>query len=664
MKLYAVIFAFILVLVSLTPIIAAQEETYIYVELITPEEGTLLTGGSKWNLTWSVNTTFDLSAVRLDLEYVYNGTGPYTIVEDLPGDKDNLTWNVPEIHSEEVFLIIKAEADDNRAWDMVQIGIDTTTPRLISFSPEPEGHLFSIDCIQLIFNERINEQDFLSNFTLYRDGTPLIGTYDFQFEDDQFIASFCPAGKLDRGDGYNFSLNGTVRDLSQPGNKLSKQLFVNFTVVEGPPSVTVYEPTGIVQTVVGDKLNITWSTGNFLLDDNPIHIRYTIDGGETWYSIREGISDVGKVQWTVPMMLNFNYPVTAVINVSAKSIDGYVGYAHSSFFVIQENIPPTVEVLRPYSGAYGVRNQIYRIRWKAEDHRPLPDNPILISVSTDNGLNWRVIAQNVNNGGQYDWEVDTVPGTVLVNVTVTDSHGVSSWAHSPPLTVLPANPLSMKLEENATFYYSRERVNITWESPELVEDVQYVRLNITYNAGSTWSTLTELEIDKKHVQITMPFQMSSRCMIRLEVVDDEGTLFYFDSHMFEIMPRLLDFSVEQSDDFTFVELGFEGWVQLTAIQRAFSLYKNGEEIEVSNRDILQVGSTTILYIGRDLPPGDYVVRFESEGISGQEFSTMELGRFSVEEETGYNYQYLFALIPIFIVSIHTIYYFKWNKRTP
>ncbi len=666
MKRYACLIALIIINISLLPAFSAGEEPYLHIDIVSPEEGDVLTGGHNLNITWDINSSYNLSDVSVYIEYVYNDTGPHSIGSNLSGNITDLTWDVPEINSGDVLLIFRAEVVDERAWKMVKIGIDSTSPKLISYSPISGDTIFSDQCIEFVFSEEIDRDDFASSFNLLKDNEDVSGNFNYRSVGGNFIASYCPVGKFELGEDYTFVLNGTLRDISKPGNNITKDLIVDFIIVEGAPSVTISEPRADVDILVGEKLNITWSIGDSLLKENSIDISYSVDGGETWYSIRSGIEDIGKIQWTIPNMMSFDYPVNAVINVSARSINGYLGYAHSNEILIRDNIPPEVEVLRPYPNSYIVRNQRYTIKWEALDNRPLPEKPILISVSTDKGQNWRAISNMISNSGVYEWKVDTPPGEVLVNVSVTDSFGVTSWSHSPPLNVLRTNPLSMEFIENSTFYYSREVVNITWESPELSEDMQYIRLNITYNGGSSWSTLREVEANRGYANIAFPFQMSSECMIRLKVLDDEGTLFYHDSHMFEIMPRLLDSSIEQADDFTLVYLRFEGWLGLSVIQRAFTLYRDGERVEVESRDILQITSSDILFFGRELSPGHYEIMFDSEDIGDRDFSQMKLASFTIEgeEEETFDHQYLFALVPVILISTRMVYHLKNKRETP
>ncbi len=664
MKLHACLMVLCLTLVFFTP--ASASEQYLYIDIDKPLEGEVFTGGSQTNISWNLTTSFDLSSVEISLEYVHDGMGPYVITENIPGTVDNYSWEVPEIDPDIVHLIIRAEGADLKAWDMVSINIESTPPELIEYTPWDGGTLLSNEDIVFVFNKEIRREDFSSNFTLSHGDDPVFGWFDYHTDEENgtFAASFSPAGRLDHDKQYRLTLNGSIRDHSEPGNILTIDMVVNFTVEEGAPSVNVYEPSIGTEVLVDDRLNITWSTGGYTLDESPIDISYSIDGGDSWRSIRTGIDDIGKIQWTVPSISNVDYPLECMINVSALSIDGHTGYAHSSSFEIIDNIPPKVEISRPYQGSYVVRGYNYRIRWEAHDNRPLPTNPITISISEDGGINWRIISHSIRNTGEHIWRANVSPGDVLINVTVTDSHGASSWDHSAPLTVLPSNPLSMSVNPNSTFYHSRSHVNITWSSPDLSREMQYVRFNISYNGGSTWTTLKEVDAEQSYANISIPFQMSDDCIIRLEVGDEDGTMFHYDSHRFEIMPELLESTVEHSGDFTFVNLRFEGWVGLSNIQRAFTLYRDGEIVEVDNRDLMQVGSPIIIYIGRDLGPGEYTIRLESEDDPNHDFSDIDLLNFQIEEdEEQHNYHYLFGLLPVSIVIAQLVYMIKGKKRS-
>ncbi len=630
------------------------EEDYLYIEITSPEENTILTGSSTCNMSWELITSYNESEVNIYIEYVYEGKGPYPIAGPLPGDLRNYSWEVPSIDSEEVNLILRGEKGDSLAWSMLEIAINSTTPDLISLTPSEGDTILTTDEIKMLFTEPILQKDLQNNFSLSADGEMFDGVFSFEDVENGTLISFVPFEHFDREKVYSILLNGTFRDKSLPGNEVVVNKEISFYVEEGPPSVSVLEPTRNSVHLVETYLNITWDSDETISADSPVNISFSPDGGESWMKIREEIEDAGEFKWKIPERGMLDYPIEdALINVSITGIDGHIGYGHSSTFQIFDNFPPSVIIKSPYEGDYAIRGYHYRIKWEAEDVRELPHEPITISVSSDGGDSWRVVGQSLENKGYFDWKVDVPSGEAMINVTCEDSRGTVSWNHSGVFTVLEEDPLSVSITYLNETHHSREYLNVTWDSPPLLEEVHLIRINFTAD-GESWRILAETEPDNNYQKVQLPFEMSSNCKIRVKILAEERLLFYSETEKFEVFPLLEDFSVIEREEYVRIQMNFDGWVSLSWVRRALNIYRNNEKIEIDPENTYQ-RSSLITYFIYEPEGGEYRVEFDSEGLSDREFTTREVTSFSVgEEEKLVRYHLLLIPIPAVLVISYIV----------
>ncbi len=634
-----------------TPV-QGQEELMIYFD--DPLGGESWTGGSTQNITWNLTIPAHVDPMEVDvlLEYVYDGRGPYPIAQ-LTGDVANYSWDSPTINSDNVWLIIKAESSESRSFDIVEIKIDSSIPELMEYHPSQGETVPSTDKVELIFDQEVRVEDVSSNFTLLHDMGTVEGSFQTAEIDNNYSLTFIPFSRVPAGSNYSWNLDGGIHDSSSPGNVLWIDITVDFQVEEGPPEVTVVAPG--VDTVVktGEYMEIKWFTDQTVLDENPVNISYSADGGQTWISIVSGIDNTGVYNWTVQKAPMVEYPiVNAIVNVSSRSISGYEGYSNSGTFKIYDNFPPEVIIIRPYEGSYLVKDHVYNIRWEAVDDEPLLAKPITISVTSDQGETWKVIAQSISNSGEHPWKVEGIPsGDAILNVSCTDSHGAVSWDHSSPFNVLAENPLSLRITPANSSFNSRDLVNISWEAPDLIPETQRFRLLYSVD-GETWIDYRELDPEVNYTDVPIPYEISSDFRFRLEMYDWEDVLFYADSYEFEVFPEILDVHMEYIDEFTFVTIRFNGYVGLRHMQDALTLYRNGEKVEIDRDDIYSRHSSIIVLIVNDLEPGDYSVELNSDDVEGRDFTSRDLISFNVPDHATREYWALLLFIPLALVLLY------------
>ncbi len=252
----------------------------LQIELNRPAEGDIWSGGSEQNISFTLNTTLELSEIEVTLEYVFEGEGPYTIKiyekGELSNYSTNYTWTVPDMDSDEVSLIIRAEGGDYRRWKMVSIVVDSTPPEFLYSKPKDQGVLLSDSTLEFVFSEEIRLIDIRRNFTLYRDTSEILGTFSGYSRNNNYTVEFTPYSELPPNSNYYFELSGTINDTSDPGNAFDIDLRADFTVKRGAPNVEV---SNVIenQIRVGNTTDINWTVDQEELAEEPIDI---VNSGE------------------------------------------------------------------------------------------------------------------------------------------------------------------------------------------------------------------------------------------------------------------------------------------------------------------------------------------------------------------------------------------------
>lgn len=649
-----------IILLMVLPIIypgpaSASMDQDLSVYFHVPEGGESWTGGSrqtiKWNLTFPSHISPSDITIRLD--YLYDGRGPYSIAQ-LTGQTTNHTWTTPKLDYEEVMLMIRAESGTLRAFDIIYINIDSSPAVLTSHHPKDGDIIPSTDRVKLTFDQPVNTSDVLANFTLFQGTTQLNGFFQSVISEQNYSLVFHPFSTLEAGDDYRWSLQGGIKDTSQPGNMILVDISVEFTVEEGPPEVSVHSPISGYSIKTGETLEITWSVSDGNLDDEPVNISYSADRGNSWINIAKNIDNTGLYNWEVQRAPLVKYPLHDVqVRVSVRSISGHEGYGYSDLFSIYDNYPPEIEVIRPYRDSYLVKGHTYNIIWEATDDNPLPHRPITISISTDGGESWRVIAQSIRNTGEHSWRVEGIPaGEAMINISVTDSHGAVSWARTPTFIVLSESPLRLNMYPVKDFYHSREMVEISWNMPPVYSRTQRLRLLYSID-GESWIVFRDLDTEDNSTTLPMPFEMSSSFRFRIELYDWEEILFYNDSDEFEVFPEILSTNLEHIDDFTFITIRFDGYVSLRSMQQSFTLYRDNKKIDMPQERVYSLHSSIIVFIVNDLEPGDYRVVLNSDEVVNRDFSPVDVTSFTIEGDgTPGELWALLLLIPLAVVMIY------------
>lgn len=278
--------------------------------------------------------------------------------------------------------------------------------------------------------------------------------------------------------------------------------------------IAITSPNGGDTYYQNGRISITWDYSSF----NLVQIDASTDNGSSWFNIGVPVQGVtGIVNWNPTIshisnqcrvrVVDVNNPQVrdssdAVFSIIATPTLANVKYEGGSFDGYAKN--KNLQILSPNGGeVYNVGSRI-SLGWNYNSQ-----NLVTIEVSTDNGSNWTILANNISgNQWAYNW----VPTLSHVSTTclfrVTDNINPSIFDVSDAVfEIQPAlNPVIAKYSggtldgyslasssgvitltypNGAEVFHNGDRVSIRWD----YSNSQNVQLDYSTNNGSTWVSI-------------------------------------------------------------------------------------------------------------------------------------------------------------------------------
>jgi parallel beta-helix repeat protein len=123
--------------------------------------------------------------------------------------------------------------------------------------------------------------------------------------------------------------------------------------------------------------------------------------------------------------------------------------------ILSDLTPPNVNVIYP-NGGESINGTI-TVAWTASDDFDT-DLDIDVEYSNDSGVTWHMIAPNISNDGEYEWDTSALPegSEYLIRITATDNAGLSNSDTSDDVFTLYRdfpNPLVSIVKPLVSYFY-------------------------------------------------------------------------------------------------------------------------------------------------------------------------------------------------------------------
>ena len=290
-----------------------------------------------------------------------------------------------------------------------------------------------------------------------------------------------------------------IRISGVPDNSPSVVSNGTFTVLE-QPSITVTAPKDGDQLYAGVATNITWKSNNI----TDVKIEFTTNNGATWSVIENSVPSSGLYRWVIPNdpLLNSSQ---CKIRISNAVNNGIPSGTSTGAFAINQVLPGII-VKSPNGGEVWYSGSAQVIKWNSTSV-----TNVKIEFSTNNGVDWAIVAASVPSNGFYNW--NPVPSTSSTNckVRISDVDNKYSDVSDNYFTVSPEPSIAVLSPNGGEQLQTGSTKNITWTSTNIAK----VKLEYTTNNGANWYVIVDSVESNGTYAWVVPNVNSNLCRIKV-----------------------------------------------------------------------------------------------------------------------------------------------------
>ena len=169
-----------------------------------------------------------------------------------------------------------------------------------------------------------------------------------------------------------------------------------YRIQEQSINLTLLKPNGDEKFKVGEEIDIVWSIKKIY--DKTIDIFYSIDGGNSWIIIEKSAPNSGKYKWLISD--NINTSSTCKIKVQSNINQDIFDVSDGMFLI--DGVVKSFNIITPNGGDLIYAGTSTFIYWESIKNQI---NNVDLYYSVNNGKDWILIQNNVENNGVYNWVV-------------------------------------------------------------------------------------------------------------------------------------------------------------------------------------------------------------------------------------------------------------------
>ncbi len=364
--------------------------------------------------------------------------------------------------------------------------------------PPEIGNLTNLASLRL-YNNRLsgNIPTEIGNLTglqyLWLQGNRLTGSLPATLSSLTDIAS---------GIGFKFSWNGLYSD-----DSALKSFILPLHSGDWEATQTIAPTNPAAGQETDNSIKVTWTTVSYTVNPGGYKVYASTTPG-SGYELKATIDDKATNNTVVTGL----EPGTAYYFVAETFTDPHAGNVNTvvsgySTEVSASTTGTTLEVTAPNGAEILEMGVETDITW---DSAPSVQE-VVISVSTDNGANWEVIAGPMANLGLHAW---TVPNTASDQclIKVEDTGGTYSDTSDNVFTI-QGPTITVQTPVNGEFLDMGYEYNITWTHTGQVNDVV---IHLSTDGGTSWNMIAGPMPNNGLFAWTIPNIDSADCFIKVE----------------------------------------------------------------------------------------------------------------------------------------------------
>lgn len=239
-----------------------------------------------------------------------------------------------------------------------------------------------------------------------------------------------------------------------------------FFVISPEPSIKVVIPNGGESWQNGTSQEIRWTSQSVA----NVKIEYTTNGGANWTTIINSVESKGYYNWNPIPNLN---SLQCKIRISDAN-DGTPYDLSDENFQISNQVIKSITIISPNGGEDFEAGTVQNISWNSSGI-----NLVKIELSTNNGTNWVLLANNLENTGGYQWQINNQLNVPKALIKVSDvSDGTTSDVCDGTFKISPVKSINVIYPTSGLVFRAGTPVTVEWESSGLEKvNIRYTTTN-------------------------------------------------------------------------------------------------------------------------------------------------------------------------------------------
>lgn len=487
------------------------QNSVVTISVASPKNSDTLKAGSSYEIKWVSNATS-----KFKIDYSTDGGAKWiNIATGIAGN--SYTWDpVPNIATYNAKIRVSTVDSSVVSYSSGSFNIQRTASKTLAIVKPNGGEVLNSGEAFLI-------QWQASNVTSIK----------IEFSSDNgidwnSISSTYPAdsGHYNWSPIPNITAEQCLLKITDVANDTVKDISKAFFKIASPKAIKVLSPNGGESWEGNGTKTITWYSSQIA----NVKLEYSIDNGYSWNLITANTPSNGIYTWSpVPNTPSANAKIR-ITNV----VDNFPSDVSDSVFTISPEA--ALKIVAPNGGENWMSGSGQTIKWTSIGYNSVgKKNPqifsnskyfpqsivsIKLEYSSDGGSNWKTIADNVPNNGEYYW--DSVPSfnSSLCLVRISDSERGVPWDISDANFTI-YNSIQQEVivtkPNGSDILPAGSTQAITWTS----SGIATVNIDFTSDNGNTWSRIvSDIPSNGYYSWPQVPSTASTNCKIKISDAAD------------------------------------------------------------------------------------------------------------------------------------------------
>lgn len=435
----------------------SSDTTSVWIEVTTPNGGESIEEGSSYNITWTSN-----GITLVNIKCSYDNGSSWTLLEDSLTNNEVYSWTVPNVISSQCLIKVISVDGVGDVSDSSFSIVKNSTESLTMVSPlggetweggtekQIKWKSTGLDSVKIDYTT-----DNGNHWNLVAVDTKNQGIYYWE-PVPSVLTDLAKIRIMDAKDGY-------------PSTESSS----TFSITP-EPTLTVTSPNGSDTLYSGGNQEIKWQSENI----ENVKILYTSNNGASWNTIIESTPSDASYNWiNIPNLNSQNCKIRI-----ADADDGQPWDVSDNVFTITNQEIQAIEITAPNGGEEWQAGTAKNITWNSGGV-----TQVKIEYTTNNGIDWNQIIDQLPNTGAYEWNVPNSLSTqCLVKVSdATDSDPVD--LSNSKFSIVPKPELRILSPNGGETWAAGQVDTIKWYSV----GIENVSIQVSTNNGSIWGEIVK-----------------------------------------------------------------------------------------------------------------------------------------------------------------------------